>query len=142
MRSAASWIVPTPDCALRRCPASGVEMTTRQTLDQRARDLLFRNARTHNAWLDRPVSDDTLRQLYALMKWGPTSANGCPARILFLRTPEAKERLRPALMSGNVDKTMTAPVTAILAYDALFYEKLPLLFPHNPAIRDVFAKSP
>src|SRR5204863_4520681 len=75
-------------------------------------------------------------------KWGPTSANCLPARILFLRTPEAKERLRPALSQGNVEKTMAAPVTAIIAYDELFYEKLPELFPHNPGIRDVFANSP
>src|SRR5689334_13702697 len=88
-------------------------------LGEAALDQLFRQARTHNAWLDRPVSDDTLRQLYDLMKWGPTSANCCPARILFLRTPEAKERLRPALMPANVDKTMAAPVTAILAYDEI-----------------------
>ena len=104
--------------------------------------MLFREARTYNAWLDRPVSDETLRQLYELVKWGPTSANCLPLRVLFLRTPEAKERLRPALMPGNVDKTMAAPVTAILAYDELFYEKLPVLFPHNPGIRDMFASSP
>ncbi len=107
-----------------------------------ALDQLFRQARTHNAWLDKPVSDETLRQLYDLMKWGPTSANCSPARILFLRTKEAKERLRPALMPGNVDKTMAAPVTAVLAYDELFYELLPRLFPPNPGMRDMFANSP
>jgi 3-hydroxypropanoate dehydrogenase len=111
-------------------------------LGEEALDQLFRQARTYNVWLDRPVSDETLRQLYDLMKWGPTSANGCPARILFLRSKVAKERLRPALMPGNVDKTMAAPVTAILAYDELFYEKLPALFPHNPGFRDVFANAP
>src|SRR5438876_1146037 len=111
-------------------------------LNDEALDQLFREARTYNAWLDRPVSDETLRQLYDLMKWGPTSANCSPARILFLRTPEAKERLRPALMPGNVDKTMAAPVTAILAFDDLFYEKLPVLFPNNPGMRDMFANSP
>ncbi len=111
-------------------------------LGDEALDQLFRQARTHNAWQDRPVSDETLHQLYDLMKWGPTSANCCPARILFLRTPEAKERLRPTLSPGNVDKTMAAPVTAILAYDELFYEKLPVLFPHSPGIRDAFANSP
>jgi 3-hydroxypropanoate dehydrogenase len=110
---------------------------TDETLDR-----LFRTARTYNAWLDRPVSDETLRQLYDLMKWGPTSANCCPARILFLRTPEAKERLRPALMPANVEKTMAAPVTAILSYDERFYEKLPRLFPHNPGMRDYFVNSP
>jgi 3-hydroxypropanoate dehydrogenase len=111
-------------------------------LGEEALDQIFRQARTHAAWLDRPVSDDTLRQLYDLLKWGPTSANSCPARILFLRTPEAKERLRPALMAGNVDKTMSAPVTAIVAHDELFYTRLPELFPHNPAIRDYFTNSP
>jgi 3-hydroxypropanoate dehydrogenase len=121
---------------------TGLNAAQKTPLGEEALDQLFRQARTHTAWLDRPVSDATLRQLYDLMKWGPTSANGCPARILFLRTPEAKERLRPALMPGNVDKTMAAPVTAILAYDELFYEKLTVLFPHNPGIRDVFANSP
>lgn len=111
-------------------------------INDEALDQLFRDARTHNAWLDRPVSDEVLRQLYDLTKWGPTSANCLPARILFLRTREAKERLRPALSPGNVEKTMKAPVTAIIAYDELFYEKLPRLFPHNPGIRDLFANSP
>jgi 3-hydroxypropanoate dehydrogenase len=111
-------------------------------LGDEALDQLFREARTHNAWLDRTVSDEMLRRLYDLMKWAPTSANGSPARILFLRTPEAKERLRPALSPPNVEKTMAAPVTAIIGHDELFYEKLPTLFPHNPAIRDVFANAP
>src|SRR5713226_9509948 len=106
-----------------------------QQLQDEALDLIFRKARTHNVWLDKPVPDDLLRQLYDLMKWGPTSANCTPARILFVRTPEAKERLRPALMAGNVEKTMAAPVTAILGYDELFYEQLPKLFPQNPGIR-------
>jgi len=114
----------------------------RQPLNNEAFDILFRQARTHNAWLKKAVSDETLRQLYDLVKWGPTSANGLPMRVVFLRTPEAKERLRPALMPGNVEKTMTAPVTAIVAYDELFYEKLPVLFPHNPGMRDFFANSP
>ena len=105
-------------------------------------DRLFRTARSYNAWLDRPVSDELLRQLYDLMKWGPTSANLCPARILFLRTREAKERLRPALMPGNVEKTMAAPVTAIVAYDERFYEQAPRLFPHGPGMRDLFLNSP
>jgi 3-hydroxypropanoate dehydrogenase len=105
-------------------------------------NLLFREARTHVAWLDKPVSDDTLRRIYDVMKWGPTSANASPARFVFLRSREAKERLRPALASGNVEKTMTAPVTVIVAYDLKFYDKLPKLFPHNPAMRDVFAGNP
>jgi 3-hydroxypropanoate dehydrogenase len=107
-----------------------------------ALEILFRKARTHIVWLDTPVSDDLLRQVYDLMKWGPTSANSCPARILFLRTPEAKERLRPALSPNNVDKTMKAPVTAIVAHDLKFYEQLPKLFPNNPAARDWFSNSP
>jgi 3-hydroxypropanoate dehydrogenase len=83
-----------------------------------------------------------LRQLYDLMKWGPTSANGGPVRFVFLRSRQAKERLRPALAPGNVEKTMTAPVTVIVAYDLLFYEKLPKLWPHNPAMRAMFAQNP
>ena len=94
--------------------------TSHRRLDNHAFDILFRQARTHSAWLDRPVEDDVLRQLYDLMKWGPTSANCCPVRIVFLRTPAAKARLRPALMPGNVDKTMKAPVTAIVGYDSKF----------------------
>jgi 3-hydroxypropanoate dehydrogenase len=112
------------------------------TLTAEALDLLFRNARTHTVWLDKPVSDDTLRQLYEVMKWGPTSANSNPARFVFLRSKAAKERLRPALAPGNVEKTMTAPVTAIIAYDLTFYEKLPRLFPHNPDMRTSFANNP
>ena len=83
-----------------------------------------------------------LRQLYDLMKWGPTSANGSPGRLVLLRTPEAKERLRPALAPGNVEKTIAAPVTAIIAYDLLFFEKLPKLFTHAPGMRDLFAQNP
>ena len=112
------------------------------TLDEQGMDLLFRQARTHSVWLDRPVSDGTLRQLYELMKWGPTSANCCPARILFLRTAEAKARLLPALSPGNVEKTRIAPVTAIIAYDLRFYDKLPRLFPHNPGMRQAYVDAP
>src|SRR5947208_11175739 len=96
-------------------------------------DLIFRNARTHNAWLDRPVADALLRQVYDLAKMGPTSANMCPMRIVFVKSPEAKERLRPALDAGNVDKTMAAPVTAIIGMDVHFFEQLPKLFPHTDA---------
>ena len=102
------------------------------TIDANGLDLLFREARSHNKWRDEPVSDETLHALYDLLKFGPTSANCSPARFLFLRTKEAKERLAPALSSGNLAKTMSAPVTAIVAYDPKFYEKLPKLFPHNP----------
>ncbi len=115
---------------------------TSHRLSEEALDVLFKKARTHSAWLDRPVEDDILRQLYDLMKWGPTSANCCPIRILFLRTQPAKERLRPALQPTNVEKTMKAPVTAIIAYDSKFYEALPRLFPAAPTIKEMFAKSP
>ena len=87
----------------------------KKALGDDALNEIFREARTHGAWLDKPVSDEVLRQLYDLMKWGPTSANGSPGRLGFLRTPEAKERLRPALAPGNVEKTIAAPVTAIIA---------------------------
>ncbi len=107
-----------------------------------ALDQLFRKAHTHAAWLDKSVTDDTLKQVYDLTKWGPTSANGSPARFVFIRSQEAKERLRPTLAPGNVEKTMTAPVTAIVAYDLLFFEKLPKLFPHAPGMRDLFAGNP
>lgn len=106
-----------------------------------ALDALFRDARTHNAWRDEPVSDDTLQELYGLMRMAPTSANTSPARFVFLRTKEAKERLAPALSSGNLEKTMAAPVTAIIAYDPKFYEKLPQLFPHNPDARGWFTSN-
>lgn len=104
-----------------------------QPLSQEALDTLFFAARSHNGWLDEPVSDRQLREIYDRMKMGPTSANSCPVRILFLRTEQAKARLRPALSEGNVDKTMSAPVVAILAMDLEFYEKLPKLFPHTDA---------
>jgi 3-hydroxypropanoate dehydrogenase len=101
------------------------------TIDAAGLDLLFREARTHNKWHEDTVSDETLHELYDLLKQGPTSANCSPARFLFLRTKEAKERLAPALSSGNLAKTMAAPVTVIVAYDPKFYEHLPRLFPHN-----------
>jgi 3-hydroxypropanoate dehydrogenase len=114
---------------------------TSHVLNEDALNVLFREARTHTGWLDRLIEDDILHQLYDLMRWGPTSANCCPARIIFLRTKPAKERLRPALMAANVDKTMKAPVTAILAYDSKFYEQLPRLFPAVPAMQDTFIVS-
>jgi 3-hydroxypropanoate dehydrogenase len=95
--------------------------------------LLFLDGRTHNVWLDKPVDDALLRQVYDLAKMGPTSANMCPMRVVFVKTREAKEKLKPALDAGNVDKTMRAPVTAIIAMDVHFYEKLPKLFPHADA---------
>jgi 3-hydroxypropanoate dehydrogenase len=102
-------------------------------------DLIFRAARTQNGWQTEQVSDAQLRELYELMKWGPTTMNSGPARILFLRNREAKERLKPALSPGNVDKTMAAPVTAVIGYDTRFYELLPQLFPHNQNARAIFA---
>lgn len=103
-----------------------------------ALDQLFRTARTANAWQDKPVDDALLRQIYEIMKFGPTAANGCPLRIVFVTSPAAKEKLKPCLSEGNRDKTMSAPVVAIFAMDSKFYEHLPLLFPHNPAARSWF----
>jgi 3-hydroxypropanoate dehydrogenase len=105
------------------------------TLDQ-----LFRQARTFNAFSGE-VDDDTLRRLYDLLKFGPTEANSCPARIVFVKSAEARKRLEPALSEGNRDKTMSAPAVAIVGYDMAFYEKLPVLFPHTDA-RSWFAGSP
>jgi len=102
-------------------------------LTEEALSLLFRNARTHHVWQDRPVSDQLLHQLYELMKWGPTSANCSPARIVFAKSREARDRLAACMAPGNVDKARTAPVTAIIGMDMEFYEKLPRLFPHADA---------
>jgi len=113
-----------------------------RSLGDEVLDQLFRDARTFSDWLDKPITDDTLRELYEVMKLGPTSANGSPARFVFLRSQEAKQRLRPSLAPSNVEKTMSAPVTVIIAYDLLFYEKLPKLFPHAPGMRDYFAQNP
>jgi 3-hydroxypropanoate dehydrogenase len=107
-----------------------------------ALDTLFRDARTHTKWQSRPVTDQTLADLYELLRWAPTSANAAPARFVFLRSQDAKERLRPALAPLNVEKTMTAPVTAIIAYDLKFYELLPKLFPHGPGMAKLFEGNP
>jgi len=96
-------------------------------------DILFREARSYNAWLEAPISDADLRRIYDLMRWGPTSANSSPARFIFVRSAEAKERLLRHVEPGNVAKTSTAPVTVIVGYDLHFYERLPYLFPHKPA---------
>ena len=98
-------------------------------------DLIFREARTHSVWLDKPVEDALLEQVYDLAKMGPTSANMCPMRIILVKSRAAKERLKPALDAGNVDKTMKAPVTAIIGMDIHFYEKLPKLFPRGTRSR-------
>jgi 3-hydroxypropanoate dehydrogenase len=115
-------------------------LTTRTALDPQSLDQMFRTARTHNE-LGGEVSDDTLRQLYELLKWGPTSANMGPARFVFVRSPEAKARLAPALDEGNRAKTLAAPVTVIVGHDLAFYDKLPFLFPHADA-RAWFADAP
>jgi 3-hydroxypropanoate dehydrogenase len=107
-------------------------------VDDNALDVIYREARTHVAWLPRPVDDDLLRRVYDLAKMGPTSANTCPMRIVFVKSPAAKERLKPALAPGNVDKTMAAPVCAIIANDLRFYEHIPRLFPQNPKFADMF----
>ncbi|MGL4602931.1 MAG: malonic semialdehyde reductase [Iodobacter sp.] len=94
---------------------------------------LFTEARTHNAWQDRPVSDELLQQLYDLLKWAPTAANAAPARFIFVKSAEAKARLKPCLSEGNLEKTLSAPVTVIVAHDLAFYEQLPVLFPQTDA---------
>jgi 3-hydroxypropanoate dehydrogenase len=102
-------------------------------LDDRSLDIIFREAHTHTVWLDKPVSEALIQQIYDLLKWAPTSANSSPARFVFVRSAAAKQRLLPAMSPGNVEKTRTAPVTAIVAYDTEFYEKLPKLFLHADA---------
>lgn len=102
-------------------------------LDDRSLDIIFREAHTHSNWLDKPVSDELLHQVYDLMKWAPTSANCCPARFVFVRSAAAKQRLLPLMAPGNVEKTRAAPVTVIIGYDLEFYEKLPQLFPQADA---------
>jgi 3-hydroxypropanoate dehydrogenase len=104
---------------------------TLATLNKSGLDLLFRQARTHNVWTAEPVGDALLRRVHDLMKMAPTSMNMCPARIVFVKSPAAKERLKPALTPGNVEKTMTAPVTAIIGHDINAWEHLPRLFPHK-----------
>jgi 3-hydroxypropanoate dehydrogenase len=103
-------------------------------LDGASLDIIFRNARTHNGWQDKPVSDELLMAVYDLFRWGPTSTNSCPGRIVFVKSKEAKAKLGPCMDKGNYEKTMAAPATAIVAYDLKFYEKLPVLSPHNNAI--------
>jgi 3-hydroxypropanoate dehydrogenase len=110
-------------------------------LDTAALDTLFNDARTHSYWQAKPVDNDLLEQLYALTALGPTSANCSPARFVFVTSAEGKEKLKPALSSGNLEKTMSAPVTVIVAWDREFYEQLPALFPHADA-RSWFTGSP
>ena len=110
-------------------------------LDPSGLDLLFRQARTHNVWTEEPVSDTLLRRIHDLMKLAPTSMNMCPARIVFVKSDAAKQRLKPALVSGNVEKTMTAPVTAIIGHDLAAWEHLPRLFPYKD-MRGMFRENP
>ncbi|MBB3192316.1 malonic semialdehyde reductase, partial [Halomonas cerina] len=107
-------------------------------IDQNAVETLFTEARTHNVWKDQEVSEDTLRKIYQLMHFGPTSMNCQPLRVLFLKSQEAKERLKPALMPGNQEKTMKSPVVAVLSYDTKFYEHLPRMFSHNKDAKSLF----
>ncbi len=102
-------------------------------LDQASLKTLFTDARTHSAWQDKPVSDDLLQSVYDLMKWGPTSANSSPGRIVFVKSAAAKEQLLACVGAGNLDKVRSAPVTAIVAMDMRFFEQLPTLFPHTDA---------
>lgn len=110
-----------------------------QRLNDDSLDTLFRTARTFSAWLHQPVSDQTLQQLYELAKLGPTASNSQPMRLVFVKSPEAKQRLLPALAAGNVDKVMAAPVTAIVAMDRQFYRRMPELFPHAAGLDQQFA---
>lgn len=113
-----------------------------EIVNDKALDILFRQARSHSFWLDKPVSDVTLQALYDLMRYGPTTANSQPARLVFLKSNEAKERVRPHLIPSNVDKVMTAPVTAIVGYDTRFYEHLGKVFPHKPEARSWYEDEP
>lgn len=108
-------------------------------LSQPAFEQLFLQAHTNNAWQDKPVADELLQQLYDTLRMAPTSMNCSPARIVFVKSKAAKEKLDSTLMEGNRAKTMAAPVTAIIGYDAQFYDQLPKLFPNNPKARDMFA---
>jgi 3-hydroxypropanoate dehydrogenase len=117
-------------------------ISEKEQLDDDGLDLIFRNARTHNVWLPIPVSEATLREIWNVMKFGPTSANCSPLRIVFVQSPEAKERLVACMIETNQAKTRVAPVTAIFAMDLEFYEKLPRLFPHNQTARSWFAGKP
>ncbi len=108
-------------------------MSTNKSIPLEAQEQIFSHARTHSVWRPEPVSDELLHHIYDLMKWGPTSANCTPMRIIFVKSMESKDKLLECMAEGNVEKTKTAPVTAILAMDMEFYEKLPKLFPHAPA---------
>ncbi len=109
-------------------------------INDEALDTIFRDAHTHNAWTDKPVSPALIMAVYDLLRWGPTSANICPARFVFVTSKEAKERLSPHMSEGNRAKTMAAPCTAIVGYDLKFAEKMPELFPSRPQYKEAFSK--
>ncbi|MEZ4405256.1 MAG: malonic semialdehyde reductase [Polyangiales bacterium] len=119
-----------------------MEPSARAALSPETLDQLFLQARTHTAWLDRPVGVDTIQRIYALARMGPTAANSSPGRFVFVTSAAAKERLRPALAPGNVDKTMRAPATVIVARDERFYERMPTLFPARPEMGASLAAMP
>ncbi|SMG59583.1 malonic semialdehyde reductase [Paraburkholderia susongensis] len=113
-----------------------------EPLDIHARQQLFTQARSQNAWLANPISDELLRELFELTRWGPTSMNCSPMRVTFVRSPGARERLLSAVSAGNVEKVRSAPIVAIIAHDLAFYEKLSTLFPHRPNAGDIFRSQP
>ena len=119
------------------------DLRTRITrLDDLSLDLIFRRARSHNRWRDKPVADEQLKELYELMKWGPTANNNCPARIVFVKSEEAREKLVACMMPNNQIKVATAPVIAIIGQDLKFYEHLPRLLPHRPDLKNRFIDNP
>jgi 3-hydroxypropanoate dehydrogenase len=113
-----------------------------ESFESEAQQRLFTEARSQNAWLDKPVPDSVLQELYELVKWGPTSMNCSPMRLVFIRTPQERERLLTAVLPGNMEKVRTAPVVAIVAYDRLFYRQLHKLFPHRPDSDRLFNERP
>jgi 3-hydroxypropanoate dehydrogenase len=113
-----------------------------ERLDEDAMNFLFLKARSHNSWQNREVSDEQLQEIYRLMSAGPTSNNGHPTRLIFVRSTEAKERLKPALIGANIEKVLTAPACAIIAYDSIFYENLTRFFPHSPFMKTMFEENP
>ncbi|MFT3929743.1 MAG: malonic semialdehyde reductase [Spongiibacteraceae bacterium] len=117
-------------------------MNPKQSLDDSALAQLFTEARTHTKWQERTIDDALLHRLYEIVKWAPTSMNTNPARFVFVTSAEAKERLRPALSAGNVEKMMTAPLTVIVASDPKFYEHLPELYPANPKAAEMYRSKP
>jgi len=112
-----------------------------ELLSDNALDLIIRQARSHNGWSDKPVEDALLQKLYNIVKMGSTSMNTCPARFVFIRSDEAKQKLKKCLAPGNVDKVLAAPVTVLIGHDNAFHQHMPKLFAHNPAAQDMFANN-